>query len=123
MIKQFIIKLFLFSFFISIIDFVWVKFLGETYPVPNIWSILTFFVLITLSFHVVTMNATKGKPQNFIRFYMGSTALRMALCVVVVLVYRFVDKPTVIPFSLAFLAHYFLFTIFEVTTLLKELKR
>jgi len=54
---------------------------------------------------------------------MGSTALRMMLCVTTVLVYRFIDKPTVIPFAIGFLAHYFLFTIFEVSVLLKHLKQ
>ena len=121
--KQFLIKLIIFSLLISIIDLCWISFLGDIYPVPNLWYIFVFFVVTTAVFHLITINASKGKPQGFIRAYMGITLIKMALCVGVIITYRFIDKPTVIPFALAFLAHYFLFTIFEVTALLKQLKK
>ncbi len=91
--------------------------------IPHAWIIFGFFVIITAGFHFLTISASKGKPQAFIRFYMGSTGLRLMLYMMVIIVYRFYDKPTLIPFALGFMAHYFLFTIFEVPVLLKELKK
>ncbi len=121
--KPFIIKLALYSFLIALADYCWNNYMPSAYFIPKIWFILGFFVAVTIIFHFFTMVAAKGKPQNFIRFYMGSTALRMALCLIVIIVYRFIDKPTVIPFVLAFMVHYFLFTIFEVAAVLRFLRK
>ncbi len=121
--KQFIIKLALFSILIFIADYSWNAFMPEGYFIPKIWFIFGFFVCIIMVFHFFMVRAATGEPQKFIRFYMGSTALRMALCIIVIIVYRFIDKPTVIPFSLAFIVHYFLFTIFEVTSVLRHLRK
>ena len=121
--KLFFIKLFLFSLIIVIMDYCWNVFMPIEVAVPRIWLIFGFFVVLTIGFHILITNAAKGKPQNFIRFYMGSTALRMMICLIVIVAYRFADKPTVIPFAIGFLGHYILFTIFEVSSLLKTLKK
>jgi len=121
-VKNFIIKLFVFSILIAAIDFCWIRFMPIVNHIPHVWFLLAFFVAVTFLFHLLTLNAAKGRPQNFIRYYMGSTALRMFIYILVILVYRFIDKPTVIPFALGFMAHYFAFTIFEVTVLLRQLK-
>jgi len=120
--KDFLIKLFLFSLIIGVGDYCWNNYMSPRLFVPNLQMIFVFFVAMTLLFHLVTLKAASGRAQDFIRFYMGSTAIRMVLCVTTVLAYNFIDKPTVIPFALAFLAHYFLFTIFEVALLLNSLK-
>jgi len=121
--KSFLIKLFAFTIFISIIDFCWIRFMPVEKHIPHIWTMIAFFVLMTSCFHFLAVNQSKGKPQGFIRFYMGSTAFRLFLYIMVILAYRFYDKPTLIPFAIGFMAHYFLFTIFEVPVLLKELKK
>ncbi len=95
----------------------------SAYSIPHWDLIVAFFIVTTLGFHLFSIKAAKGKPQNFIRFYMGSTALKMGLCLMVILIYRFADKATVIPFAIGFMFHYFLFTAFEVILLLKHLKK
>lgn len=120
--KNFLLKFLLFTALVFAIDFCWIYFMPADKHVPHIWIMLAFFVLITALFHFLSLNASKGKPQAFIRFYMGSTGLRLFLYMMVIITYRFYDKPTLIPFALGFMAHYFLFTIFEVPILLKELK-
>ena len=121
--KSFLLKFFIFSFLIALGNYFWNNFIPEKYIVPGLWFSYAFFIVITLSFHFISMNAAKGRPQNFIRFYMGATALKMFLCVLIVLVYIFKDKPTATPFALGFFAQYFLFSIFEVTSLLKLLRK
>lgn len=90
--------------------------------IPHVWMIVAFFALLTLVFHWITMNAARRKPQYFIRYYMGSTAIRMFLLILIIVIYRFQLKDTIKPFALGFMAHYFLFTVFEVSALLKQLK-
>lgn len=121
--KNFLVKLFLFALVISAIDFCWIRFMPVAKHIPHVWMMIAFFVLMTASFHFLAINQSKGKPQGFIRFYMGSSALRMFLYVMIIVAYRFYDLPTLIPFAIGFMAHYFLFTAFEVPVLLKELKK
>ncbi|TAL58400.1 MAG: hypothetical protein EPN85_11695 [Bacteroidetes bacterium] len=121
--KNFIIKLSIFTLMVATINFCWIRFAPLEKHVPHIWFMVAFFALITILFHYFSLNASKGRPQDFIRFYMGSTALRLFLYLLAIVTYRFYDKPTLIPFALGFMAHYFLFTVFEVPILLKELKK
>lgn len=91
--------------------------------IPHVWFLLLFFFTMTLLFHFLAVRASQGKPQGFVRFYMGSTALRIFLYIMVIVAYRFYDKPAVLSFTIGFMIHYFVFTLFEVTVLLKELKK
>ncbi len=117
--KSFIAKLSLYSLFVALADFCWNNFMDASYHVTNIWFIFCFFTILTITFHFFIIKASKGRPQSFVTFYMGSTALRMMLCLIVIVAYRYFDKPNIIPFAIAFILHYFAFTIFEVTTLLR----
>ena len=121
--KKFLFKLFLFTTVVSAIDFCWIRFSPVEKHIPHVWLMVGFFILTTAVFHFLSLNASKGKPQAFIRFYMGSTALRLMLYMMIIVAYRFYDKPTLIPFAIGFMAHYFLFTAFEVPLLLKELRK
>lgn len=121
--RSFITKLSIYSLFIALADYSWNNFMPASNLVPNIWFIFSFFIILTIAFHFFIMKAATGRPQSFVTFYMGSTALRMILCLIVIVAYRFIDKPNIIPFAIAFILHYFLFTIFEVTTLLRQFRK
>ncbi|MEK6614529.1 MAG: hypothetical protein AABZ32_00225 [Bacteroidota bacterium] len=120
--KNFLAKLFVFSIAIAIINFFWIRFMPIEKHIPHAWLMIVFFGMMTSLFHFLSISATKGKPQGFIRFYMGSIVLRLFLYIMIIVAYRFYDKPTLIPFAIGFMGHYFFFTIFEVPMLLKELK-
>ena len=122
--KSFLLKLFLFSMLIAAADYCWQHFMGEQFPVRHLWYILIFFIAATLVFHFLTLKAAAGAPKNFVRYYMGATGLRLLIYVVVIFVYRLSEgKEAAIPFAIAFMAHYFFFTVFEVVMLLKQLKK
>ena len=121
--KNFLVKLFIYSVVIAAIDFCWIRFMPIEKHIPHVWLMLIFFVATTTVFHYFSLQQAKGKPQGFIRYYMGSTALRLFLYILVIAAYGFYDKSTVILFAIGFMLHYFFFTAFEVSTLLKELKK
>jgi hypothetical protein len=123
MMKRFFIKLFLFTLAVAAVDFAWICFAPVQNHVPHVWAILFFFVTVTALFHYFSVRASKEKLQAFVRYYIGTTALRMLLYVMVIIAYRFYDKLTLIPFAIGFMGHYFLYTLFEVHVLLREIKR
>lgn len=121
--KSFFKNLFLFSLFVAAADYCWQHFMGEQFPVSHLWQILAFFMAATTAFHFLSMKAAKGAPKNFVRFYIGATALRLFIYILIILVYGLlIGSETIIPFALAFLLHYFVFAAFEVVMLSKQLK-
>lgn len=121
--KEFLIKLSLFTLVVAAIDFAWIRFAPVEKHIPHVWMMVGFFAAITALFHYFSIRASKGKPQAFIRYYMGTTALRLLLYAMIIVAYRFHDKPTLVPFAIGFMGHYFLFSVFEVPMLLRELKK
>ena len=113
-------KLFMFSLLVGLLDYCWIRFAPLEKHIPYIWPVVGFFIIATTVFHILSVNASKGKPQAFIRFYMGSTGLRLMLYSMVILIYCFYDKATLIPFAIGFMVHYLLFTVFDVYTQLKN---
>jgi hypothetical protein len=121
--KNFLIKLSLFALLIGMLDYCWIYFTPVEKHIPHAWMIMAFFFISTAVFHFLSVNAAKGKPQGFILFYMGSTAIRLMTYLFIIIAYRFYSKPTTIPFALGFMFHYFLFTLFDVFLLTKHLDK
>ena len=120
--KSFLLKLFLFSLLMAGADYCWQQFMSEQFQVRHLWYILIFFIAATLVFHFLTLKAAAGAPKNFVRYYIGATGLRLLIYVAVIFIYRLSEgKEAAIPFAIAFMTHYFLFTVFEVVMLLKQL--
>lgn len=115
-------KLALFTLAVLAINLLWIYRGPADAQIPySLWMVV-FFSLITAVFHWLSTMAAGGNPQGFIRFYMGTTALRLFLYIMIIVIYRYYDKSTVKPFAVGFMAHYLLYTIFEVPLLLLELK-
>ncbi len=119
--KKFAFNLLLFTLIIFIADVAWNKLMPEQ-QIPSVPFIVTFFAVTTYLFHLLSVNYSRKKPQAFIRFYMAGTMLRMLIYVSIIAVYRFIDRSAIIVFAIAFFAHYICFTIFEIPTLLKQLR-
>ena len=121
--RNFLVKLIFYTILIALADFCWELYMPVSKHIPYIWWIVAFFFLITILFYFISINASKGTPQGLIRSTMVKTVLRFFLYILMIVAYRFYDKSTLIPFAIGFIAHYFLFTAFEVSALLKELKK
>lgn len=119
--KSFLLKLFVFSGIILLADVSWNKFVPQN-PIPHPEVITGIFFLITALFHFVITKNKEARPQVIVRYYMSGTVIRLFLYIVILLLYRFIDKPTLIPFAIAFVIHYFLFTAFEVMALMKQFR-
>ena len=119
--KMFFLKLLVFSAVMWVADLCWNRFVpANSIPHPEV--IIGVFFLITALFHYIITKNKDARPQVIVRYYMSGTVLRLFLYIIILLLYRFIDKPTLVPFAIAFVLHYFLFTAFEVTALMKQFK-
>jgi hypothetical protein len=119
--KTFFLKLILLSIVLCIADWCW-NFSVAGNPIPHPYLIIAFFTAVTLFFHSIMLKNAGARPQVIVRYYMTGTVLRLFLFLLILIGYRFIDKPTLIPFAVAFILHYFAFTIFEVSQLTKQFR-
>ena len=86
------------------------------------WQILAYFAVISFAFHFGLVKSSVGRPQNFIRYYMAATTIKLFIHLGVILAYALTHKSKAIPFIISFMVAYAIFTAFEVVTAMKQKK-
>ena len=86
------------------------------------WQILIYYSVISFSFHYGLVKSSVGRPQNFIRYYMAATTIKLFVHLGVILVYALTHRSNAIPFIISFMVAYAIFTAFEVVTAMKQKK-
>ena len=84
---------------------------------------LAFFALITLGAFYAIQKGSKADPGSFQLYFMGSSVLRVLLCMTAVFIYVFMAAERELQFALNFFALYFIYTGFEIYSILSNLRR
>ncbi|WP_276498605.1 hypothetical protein [Pontibacter litorisediminis] len=98
------------------------QFTGYTLLHSYIWYMLVFFVFITGFTYYLTQLGHKNDPENFQVYYFASMGFRVVLSIGVVALYVWFFKDGRLQFVFNFFALYFLFTGFEIYSLLANLR-
>jgi hypothetical protein len=101
----------------------WNHFMPAGYQSPHAYFIVIYFALLTWIIRGMGLRIHERSPKDFVRFFMGSTALRLFLHLIVILIYGLANRAGAVHFIMAFLAIYFVFLIFEVATLNRSLRK
>jgi len=78
------------------------------------WAIYFYFVVVTVLFHFGLLRSSEGRPQVFVRYYIGTTTFKLMLHLGILVLYSLFNKPDAMRFIFTFMIFYFLFTAFEV---------
>ncbi len=86
------------------------------------WFPTLFFALTTLATNALL---TKGEKESkeFIFKALAMSMARLLVCMIVVFIYSYINKPQVLGFTCQFMVQYFIFTVFEIAFLLKYIKQ
>ncbi len=87
------------------------------------WVIFIYFIFITSVFHFGLLKSSEGKPQGFVRYYMGATTFKLMVHVMVILLYCLLNREQAVPFIVSFLIFYVLYTAFEVALAVKKFRK
>ena len=120
--SSFIAKLSFLSAFITLLLFCWNYFVPEKYSLKQGFYAVLYFFISTALFHRMTLKANEKSPQHFVRTFIGTTAIRMFLGLIIIVIYALLYKATAMGFALLFLLLYFIYLIFEVLLLLTFLR-
>ena len=72
---------------------------------------------------MLIIKASEKTPSAIIRVYMMSSALKLFAYILIIVIFMLYDKVSGKAFALGFLAHYFLFSAFELISLIRFFKR
>ena len=89
---------------------------------PYTWYILAFFVFVTVFTYQLTKKGYQEDEENFQLYYFGSMAFRVVMCLAVVVLYILFAEDRHLQFTLNFFVLYFIFTGFEIYSILTNLR-
>ncbi|TPE45399.1 hypothetical protein [Pontibacter mangrovi] len=119
---KFVRNLAILAALLCIIIGVLLQFTGNALLHSYIWHMLIFFVFITGFTFYLTQLGHKNDPENFQVYYFASMGFRVVLSLGVVALYVWFYKEGRLQFVFNFFALYFLFTGFEIYSLLANLR-
>lgn len=92
------------------------------FDTTHFWIPTVFFAITTLAVNALL---TKGDKQSkeFVFKTLAMSMARLLVCMIFVFVYSLINKPQALAFTCHFMIQYVLFTIFEMSFLLKYIKQ
>ncbi len=121
--KAFTLKLILFTASISVLLFCWNTFSPPALHDNVSWYILAFFATSTALVHYLLVRSASGEPKAFVNQFMGLTAIKLFAYLSFLIIVFLVNRDHARAVALYFLVMYLFFTVFEVSSLYRKLKK
>lgn len=121
--KSFFVQLTLFSIFTLGILLLVQHYASIRFQTDLFWLIWLFFIATTSLIHLVLTKAAKQDPKKFVLYFMGITGFKLFGYLIIIIAYGLLNRDNATGFIMCFLLSYFLYSGFEVVTLLKHLKK
>lgn len=121
--KRFLVQLSILAIGMAIGIAAWNEYGPPQRHLNSLWLILIFFIGVTALVHNILLRSNEKNPKQFIRNFMGTTAAKLFAYLLIMIVYIFVDRAGARVFLVGFLVHYLVFTVFEVVSILRQLKK
>lgn len=120
-IKKFSFRILVFSAVVAGLTVLF-QWLCPNYASPALPFIVLFFCIITLFTIYIVLRDERGKAQDrFVSNYYLSRIIKIFSCLIFLVAYMLLNKPDALRFAVAFLVVYFLYSVFEVVVLKKEM--
>ena len=118
--KKFIIKVTIISVVLALSGwFVFSQFIPQYY-LPVLPFLLLFFIVVSIAVHAFHLQQAKKDMAKFARNNMLITFFKLIFYLIIVITYFAADAKNAIIFVVCFMLLYLIFTVIEVTSLLKE---
>ena len=91
------------------------------FKTSHYWIPTLFFVLTSVGANLLLTNGDK-QSKEFVFKTLALSMARLLICMIVVFVYSLINKEQALAFTCHFMVQYVIFTIFEMSFLLKYIK-
>lgn len=120
---QFLKRIIVFTIILAVIEY-FLSIQLEPKWVSNSWPfIILFFLSFTVLLHRQLLKSTAANPKKFVYTFLLMTTVKILLYLAVILVYVMINRADAIGFIIAFFINYFLFTAFELSAVMKLMKK
>jgi len=117
-------KLVAVSIVVALVIYFWNQILPLEYCNTHAYFILPFFVIYSfLSYQSLLKTLDSANNNAFTMRFMASTGIKLLLCLMIIVIYAFINKPKIVSFAVLFLFLYFIFTGVETIALFKEIQK
>lgn len=118
----FVKQLTVFSIALFLIHGISALFLPDKYTSKAFWGFVPFFYTVVLATKALLQKISSKQKKNFSFLFVRIKVLRFALYFSVLLIYAFSFPDDAVVFVITFLLFYFIYTIFEVLFLYRDMK-
>lgn len=120
--KSFLVRFFISGFLIAIPPLMLHYLTHGKWLAPKFGAMFFFFALITFLTCITVIVAQARNSKTAVQFFMGATVIKLMGCMLFALVYLLKNAVNGLIFTGSFFYLYFCFTVFEVYTLLSNLR-
>lgn len=89
---------------------------------PAIPVMIAFFLLITTGIYYMMLQSASNRFPKFVSSFMVVTVGKILLYSILIVVYALLNRADAMAFILAFFICYLVYTVFEITAFLRDLK-
>lgn len=89
---------------------------------PNFLYIIILIYAITLLIFKMLLKSQQERMSHFVNVYLLVNFGKLVFYIIVIFLYAFLNRPDAVPFILTFFVYYFVFTLFEIVSLLQVKK-
>ncbi len=92
---------------------------------PNAFLPLSaFFYLLSAGAHYILVKANENSPKRFIAYFMGVSGMKLLAYIAALAIYvLLINREGAIPFVIAFAILYLIYTVFDITALMGEVRK
>jgi hypothetical protein len=101
----------------------WQQYASARFQTNLGWVLWLFFIGITALIHIILMKASDNSPKSLITWFMAITGIKLFTYLTIILIYGVLKGEKALGFVMLFLVFYFLYSAFEVVTLLRSFKK
>jgi hypothetical protein len=120
--RSFVNKVLIVTVAISALYTLALLFLPSKYISPAIPGIIIFFLVLTLSLFYYQLMASINRVSKFVNVFLMATGLKLLVFLVIIVTYVFLNKSDAVNFISSFFIIYLIFTILEISQILKVQK-
>lgn len=92
------------------------------FSTSHFWIPTIFFALSAIGINAFLTRENQD-PKEFVFKTLAISMARLLVCMIFVLVYSLINKPQALAFTCHFMVQYLVFTIYEISSLLKFIKQ
>ena len=121
--QNYFLRLIAISLILVVIAFILKALLPKGTLPPALPYLFILFFIVTALVHWLILRITSVKPEKFISYFMMATMIKLIIYFVTVLTYAFMNQTGILSFIIAFFVLYIFYTAFEVTSILRQIKK